>query len=65
MRRLFLGGVLVILFIASRRAEEEHREAAGDAEPDAWWRRMVRGMALLGAVLVFEGLCWALAFAFF
>jgi hypothetical protein len=49
-----IGVVLVILFIASHAAddaEEAHREAAGDGEPNSWsWRSRVGVMA--GAIVL-------------
>jgi hypothetical protein len=56
-----IGVVLVILLVASRAAddaEEAHREAAGDAEPDSWsWRNrvgvMVGGILLLPVCVAF------------
>jgi hypothetical protein len=54
MNPALIGVVLVILLVASRAAddaEEEHREAAGDGDPESWsWRRRVGVMA--GGILL-------------
>ena len=60
MLPFLIGGVVVILFMASRVWE-----AAGDAEPDSWsWReRAVVTVVGVLALLVVEGLLFALAMA--
>ena len=63
MNPVLIGVALVILLVASKAAddaEEEHREAAGDGDPESWsWRSRVGAMA--GAILLMP-LAVALAF---
>jgi hypothetical protein len=59
-----IGGVLVILFIASRVAdgveEDERREAAGDGESQSWsWRNRVGVMAVAILLMPLALVLWA------